>query len=148
MPVRIEGSESLMRKLGALQDAVRGKMLERAVVTGALLVQNDAKIRAPYISGTLKRSIHIGGHEDENPDGEGGGLPDPEVSSTEVAVYIGSNEPYARRIEMGFSGSDRLGRTYNQPAKPYLRPALDENQAAVRQEIGAALRDLIRAAAT
>jgi HK97 gp10 family phage protein len=146
MPVRIEGSDSLMRKLAGLREAVRGEMLERAVVAGALLVQNDAKRRAPFLTGTLRRSIHIGGHDELNSDGESGNVPGPEITPTEIAVYIGTDVAYARRIENGFSGADRLGRTYSQPAQPYLRPALDENQAAVRHEVGEALRDLIRAA--
>ena len=33
--------------------------------------------------------------------------------------------PQARRIEFGFQGKDRLGRVFNQPAFPYLRPAAD-----------------------
>lgn len=36
-------------------------------------------------------------------------------------IYMDSNEaPYARRIELGFHGSDSLGRSYNQPAYPYF----------------------------
>lgn len=30
---------------------------------------------------------------------------------------------YARRIELGFQGKDKLGRSFNQPAYPALRPA-------------------------
>ena len=30
---------------------------------------------------------------------------------------------YARRIELGFQGKDRLGRVFDQPAFPFLRPA-------------------------
>lgn len=38
---------------------------------------------------------------------------------------IGSAVEYARRIELGFVGEDSLGRRYNQPAFPYLRPGLE-----------------------
>ena len=31
----------------------------------------------------------------------------------------------ARRIELGFQGKDSLGRVFNQPPYPYLRPAAD-----------------------
>ena len=31
---------------------------------------------------------------------------------------------YGRRIELGFTGTDSIGRHYNQPAFPYLRPAI------------------------
>ncbi len=150
--VSVQGSESLVRKLNALGAAARGQALERALVAGALIVQNAAKQRAPYRTGNLRRSIHIGGHEDLAPDHTGierttgNPVPPPERNGTEVAVYVGTNVEYARRIEYGFSGADALGRTYNQAAQPYLRPAVDENQDAVKNEVGDALRVLIRAA--
>lgn len=37
-------------------------------------------------------------------------------------VKVGTTVEYARRVELGFIGQDSLGRNYNQPAKPYLRP--------------------------
>lgn len=49
------------------------------------------------------------------------------LGSDLASVYadIGSAVVYARRIELGFTGVDSLGRYYDQPAYPYLRPALD-----------------------
>lgn len=148
MPVQMQlsGSESLSRKLQALNEATRGRALEQAMIAGALLVQNAAKEAAPWKSGTLRRSIHIGGHADLNPDAVDGQVPDPDVSGDSVTVYVGTDVEYARRIEYGFEGEDSRGRMYHQPAQPYLRPAIDENQAAVQREVGEALRDLLRAA--
>ncbi|MCB0107683.1 MAG: HK97 gp10 family phage protein [Caldilineaceae bacterium] len=37
--------------------------------------------------------------------------------------YVGTDSPYARRIELGFHGYDSLGRFYNQGPQPYLLPA-------------------------
>lgn len=37
---------------------------------------------------------------------------------------VGSNAPQARRLEYGFVGQDRAGRTYNQPPFPHYGPAL------------------------
>lgn len=53
------------------------------------------------------------------------------VSPMEVAVAVGV--PYGRRREYGFSGmTDSLGRFYaNDPARPYLTPAVDDNQAQI-----------------
>lgn len=148
--VRIEGSESLTRKLRALGDAVSGRTLERAVVAGALIIQNAAKQRAPYRTGTLRRSIHIGGRTDLATDYQKApDVPDldpPRVGAHDVEVYVGTNLEYARRIEYGFNGADSLGRVYNQAAQPYLRPAVDENSGAVQQEVADALLDLINAA--
>lgn len=55
------------------------------------------------------------------------------VSPTEVDLVVGV--PYGRRREKGFSGmTDSLGRYYaNDPAKPYLQPAVDEDTPMVRE---------------
>lgn len=37
--------------------------------------------------------------------------------------------PYARRLELGFYGRDSLGRHYEQPAYPYMSPALRDVRA-------------------
>lgn len=37
---------------------------------------------------------------------------------------IGTNAPQGRRLEFGFSGTDSLGRTYNQPPFPHVGPAV------------------------
>lgn len=87
--------------------------IDRAV-TDALQIAgmeaaNAARQRAPYKTGTLRRSIQVR-----------------EIGPRDVAV--GSLLPYAARIEYGFAGRDRLGRVYNQAAKPYLRPAMEETR--------------------
>lgn len=165
MPIRIrvEGGAELARKLNALGEAVRGQMLERAVVAGALIVQNDAKRRAPYRTGNLRRSIHIGGHSDlgEMQNTTGSQIERPEVSPNHVEVYVGTNVEYARQREYGGTitpvngqwlawqdaeGAWHRARSVTQQATPYLRPALDENTTEVRTEVGEALRDLLRAA--
>lgn len=47
-----------------------------------------------------------------------------------LQVEVGSTSPYAARREFGFSGqTDSRGRHYvNDPAKPYLIPALEQNE--------------------
>ena len=37
---------------------------------------------------------------------------------------VGSSSPQALRLENGFSGTDSLGRSYDQPAYPHFAPAL------------------------
>jgi hypothetical protein len=44
-----------------------------------------------------------------------------------IVGRVGSNLTYARRLELGFFGTDSLGRNFNQAERPYLRPALAEN---------------------
>lgn len=151
MAARVLGSESLLRKLEQLGEVARGQTMERAVVAGALLPVNRAKEFAPYITSNLRRSIHIGGHEDMTPDYSGiqrerGALPVPEIGEHDASIYWGTNVEYAARVEFGYNDTDSLGRTYNQAAQPYMRPAIDETRDQVRQEIAEALRDLIQAA--
>lgn len=169
MPIRfqVQGSESLRRKLGHLQQNVQGRMLERALVAGALVVQNAAKVNAPYKTGNLRRSIHIGGHEDLAGDYQniqqehGEPVPRPEGTGVSVAVYVGTNVIYARQREYGGTITARNGpflwwkddngnwhhaRSVYQRPQPYMRPAIDENQEEVRREVGEALQQLIRAA--
>ncbi|MFF9287513.1 HK97 gp10 family phage protein [Streptomyces griseosporeus] len=37
---------------------------------------------------------------------------------------LGTDLPYGRRLEFGFTGTDSLGRSYNQPPFPHVQPAL------------------------
>jgi len=55
---------------------------------------------------------------------------DHEVSSSEneVAGRYGTNDEKARRLELGFVGTDKRGRSINQAARPFLRPSLLENR--------------------
>ena len=120
---KITGDKQLIAKLERLSSELRGKTLERALVAGALIIQNDAKRKAPYLTGNLRRSIHIGGHDDLNPDAgnivdrSGNRVPNPVISATTVAVYVGTDVNYAAAVEFG---------SKTQRAQPYLRPALRE----------------------
>jgi HK97 gp10 family phage protein len=145
------GTKELIAKFNKLGEAARGKALENSLVAGGLLISNSAKDKAPYKTGTLKRSIHVGGHTAESSSGfttndEGGEYSDVggnKNTQTGAEILVGTNLDYARRIEFGFSGADSLGRVFNQPAQAYLRPALDEEKENVNNEIGAALKVLI-----
>lgn len=125
---QIKGTEELEKKLKAINSDVSDK-IETAIKSGALIVQNDSKKRVPYKTGTLRRSIH---------------METVEKSKRNVKVKVGTDVPYARRIEYGFTGEDSLGRTFNQPAQPYLRPSLDENTADIQKEIAGAMKQVFR----
>lgn len=129
--VQLEGGEELQRKLSGLAGELRGRVLDAALTSGANLIANDAKQRAPYLTGTLRRSIHVG---------------TPVAGLNERSVAVGTDLEYAARIEFGFAGMDSRGRRYNQAAQPYLRPALDGSRSAVEREVTGALRALLGAA--
>lgn len=156
MTIKVVGGARLKRQLERLSDALAGEILENAVVAGALLVANRAKELAAYRTGTLRRSIHVGGHADATPDFALGPADDgvefhdiggATRGGTDAEVLVGTDVPYGPRIEYGFAGADALGRHYNQPAQPYLRPAYDETRDAVVHEIGEAVKDQLRHAA-
>ena len=70
-------------------------------------------------SGALARSIRMVKVEDL---GEG-----------RWSSQTGPSIVYARRIELGFSGADSLGRNYSQPAFPYLRPGFEKSGPELRE---------------
>ncbi len=56
---------------------------------------------------------------------------------------VSNEKPQALRLEFGFVGYDALGRYYNQPPFPHMRPAFEETRyeyAAAMLAIGARLR--------
>lgn len=136
--VDVKGIEELKAALNSLGNEIVD-LLEEAVFDGSNVVvraaqENSAKGGNNYphrITGNLFRSI-------------------PEVSpvvvsksNTRVEMAVGSAAEYARRLEKGFVDTDSRGRRYHQAPRPFLRPALDENQdevvAAVRKKMAEAI---------
>ena len=150
----VAGLAQFKRNLDKLDKGTRGKLLENACLAGALLVSNKAKENVRFITGTLKRSIHVGNHTAESapdftPNDVGGNYGDvagKKVSGHSATLLVGTNLAYAARIEYGFVGADSLGRVYNQAAQPYLRPAAASEEKAVKKEIGDAVAVLIKKA--
>lgn len=141
--LQVRGSDSLKRKLDALGERLQAKLMTDALVSGALIIQNDAKRRAPYKTGNLRRSIHIGGSENLNPDQgaivqrTGEEVPPPQVDNDTARVWVGTDVEYASSVELGAEG---------RRPQPFLRPAADTTRSDVSREVAEALRDLIKAA--
>lgn len=156
LTVKIVGGARLKRQLQALERAVQREILENATVAGGLLVANRWKELARFLTGTYRRSIHVGGHTDLTPDfgqgpGEGGvefhDIGRGEVEDDYAEAIVGTDVPYGPRLEYGFTGRDSLGRYYNQPGDGAGRQAFDETRDDVVKEIGEALEDQLVAAA-
>jgi hypothetical protein len=103
--------KSAFKDLGT--QAQRNKPIALKLVANTY--KNDVQAIAPYDTGTLRRSIHV-----------------EEVSSD--MMLVGTDLPYARRLEYGFyqgdgftGGVDKLGRKYHQLPRPYFRPPMDNN---------------------
>ncbi len=137
----IIGMKDLVRKLNALGD-MKGEVMLDACVMGAREISNEAKVKCPKKTGTLFRSIHIGGHvaessSDFSPNDVAGNYTDiggEEVSDTKVVVQIGTNLVYAPPQEYG---------TSKMAAQPYMRPAIDSKEQSCYDTIGRALKVLI-----
>jgi hypothetical protein len=142
MRVRVTADPKLARAMKELQDpALVEKMLENALVTGALKIANSAKEKAPYRTGNLRRSIHVGGHTDATPqmamdmtettgtDIGGAGR----YGKCQVRVLVGTNVDYGAAMEYRDAGK-----------RAYLRPAMDEHKDAAREDMRAALADQLK----
>lgn len=143
----LSGGRELRRRLNRVDAVFRGKLLEAAAIAGALPIQNQAKRNAHKVTGTMARSIHIGGHTELAVDfrsGEGyGDIGGAVVTRDHVELQIGTDVEYGRREELGFVGADSLGRRYSFTGHPYLRPAFDERESEAIEEVGKALADAL-----
>lgn len=73
--------------------------------------KNDVQRLIQYDTGTLRRSVHV----------------QQEWEGLSPVALVGTDVPYARRLEYGFYDIDSLGRHYEQPAAPVWRPVWDSN---------------------
>lgn len=128
---KLIGDKQLLSQLRKLDSAAQGVALERAATAGIQPIQNEAIILVAKDTGTLARSIHTETIERRR---------------NYVEVATGTDVEYAKRIEFGFMQADALGRHYNQPAQPYMRPAYDTKRKAAENDTRAALADLINKA--
>jgi hypothetical protein len=54
----------------------------------------------------------------------------------------GTNEPQGRRLEFGFTGTDSLGRVYDQPPYPHVGPAFNEIEPQLVQAVTTRVRTI------
>ncbi len=87
-----------------------------AVKGAGLIIQAAGMKDTKVLSGTLRRSWKT-------------------TSVGMSAVFVGPTVIYARRIELGFKGTDSAGRTYDQAPSPYVKPALERSMPAVQAHI-------------
>jgi hypothetical protein len=133
--IHVIGAGDLAEKFRTLADDIKGPALEAATRAAALPVLNQVRItepeggRTPYKTGTYRRGWH---------------METVEKTPEQCTVIVGNDQPQGPRLEYGFVGADKLGRVYNQAARPHIRPALDENKGAAVDEFRAAIGDIIR----
>ena len=135
MGAKLTGGSKVQSNLRALESRMRAAQ-KAAVREGGRVVVRKAKrsLDSPGYppvtrTGNLKRSTKILGVEDKGYD---------------VVCYIGSTAVYAPRLEFGFTGVDSLGRAYNQPPYPFLRPAMGLSQKEIQAAVQARLKVAMR----
>lgn len=132
MPWEIDTS-GFQASVDALIDAVN-VATRQAVSEGAALIERNAKLqfgpqhpkgtpktvfdRPQSVTSALKRSIHIL-------------APPAEVATGVWMARVAPTLIYGRRIELGFHGTDSLGRNYSNPGQPpyaYLKPGVERSE--------------------
>ena len=111
----------------------------------ALTVQVPAKIHAVTIAWTasLQRQVQANASGRPGPNAPTGNYRRSINRQTRRTArgsegQVGTNQPQGWRLEAGFTGTDALGRNYNQPAFPHFGPALDFVGAGYQNAIAAA----------
>lgn len=146
-PVRVRNLDRLDRKLAALSRLAQGDVLEQALHAGAQEIRNAAQDKAPYLTGTLRRSIHS---------------ETTEKSGTRVVVQVGTDLEYAAMQEFGgeivpknakrlvfeVDGKKVFAKKVTIPAHPYLRPAFDEQKSESVRQFRLAVADQVRQVAS
>lgn len=105
-----EFAAALQRTVERTSAEARVFVAEAAASVEALAKDHASGRPGPeVVTGTLRRGIT---HDPITPWGVGG-----------WQTRVGPTVIYSRRIELGFAGTDSLGRRYNQPPYPYFGPA-------------------------
>ena len=114
MPFNLTGALGSINQLNQLADK-GGQNLGRAVARAAARTATAAQASASgrpgpnSRTGNFRRSITSTTARQEG---------------SQTVAYGGTNAPQGRRLELGFYGTDAIGRRYNQPPYPWLTPAI------------------------
>jgi len=122
-----------------------GDVLERKMTGAAMFIEGDVvrRISRGQATRRLKSGRLIGldpSQEGESPKVLYGRL---KQSITHkvirkkfiIRAQIGTNVKYARRLELGYLGLDKIGRLISQGPRPFLRPGLMENKSKIARLI-------------
>jgi HK97 gp10 family phage protein len=112
--ITIEGDRRLAAKFQGLSEEVRKKVIQ-ATKKNTYLMEREAKIAAPYLTGHLKRSLRSSFHD------------------AGMTGQVATNVEYAPYLE--------FGTRYMHP-RPYLVPAFTIARAAYLHDLRSILREL------
>lgn len=120
--VKVIGMPETLHALERIEEVTRGAKLAAVAVVAAMPIQSAWKVKAPFKTGTYRRSIHT---ETER------------VAERSVDVVIGTDitdPPYPIFLEYG---------TARMAARPSAQPAFDEQVDKAVSEAEAALRTIL-----
>ncbi len=131
----VKGLSDLVAAMNGLPDKVRVNGLRRAVSSGAVIVRNDARARAPVDTGEMRKDIQVKRER----------VPDAYVATYSVHVRSGKRSRLSGRardvdkdsfywkfVEFG---------TAKMAAQPFLRPAFEAKKQEAADKIISTLRE-------
>ncbi len=125
----VEGDAKESMKPGSGEEyKKRGGKIHRASAPGQPPAVDTGRLRASISSNWTGSGMAKGKVKSPAKTEDGVGQP-----TKELTGVVGTNVEYARRLELGFVGTDSKGRKYNQAPRPYLRPALHKNEKGIRK---------------
>ncbi len=124
--IKLLGDKALERKLKGLVPALQKKIVRKAMREAIRPVAADAKANAPVLSGLTQLSLKVMARKYRD--------------RTKFGVKV-STEGLAG-VPIYYASFNELG-TSHQPARPFMRPALNSNRATsteiLKREVGAAI---------
>ncbi|WP_374349164.1 HK97-gp10 family putative phage morphogenesis protein [Chitinimonas sp.] len=127
----VQGLAELGRALDGLGPKIERKLMRRALRAGAVLIRNAAIARVPKDSGAAQRSIRVVFRR-----GEPGvivvNVVAGDLSESNQRKFGQKSAFYVRFLEYG---------TARLPARPFMRPALDDRASAAVEAIAGVLAD-------
>ena len=115
--IYVDGVEDLARMFRSMGDAAES-ILDEAAKKAAEIVLTDAKNKVPVNTGKLKASLDI--------------KPEKRRRPTKAAYQVYSKGVSKGGVRYAFAVE---GGTSKMPARPFLRPALDENKDKIKDTI-------------
>lgn len=124
--VKILGGKELHKALSQLPIAVEKRIAQKGLRAGAKVIIKDAKSRVPVDEGVLKKEIKT----KAGPKSRGNVI---------IQIFTSTKAWYSHLIEFG---------TSNMRARPFLRPAVDNNHAEILKAMGDKMgKEIIKEAA-
>jgi HK97 gp10 family phage protein len=136
----VRGGKALAAKLRKLPNKISNKIQRKGLRAGAKLIQRAAKKLAPKDTGLLRSSLRVRAGK-------------PRKGKVAVRVMTGEGDYkgetfYGSFLEYGHRlGHRKLGSQRKMiPAKPYMKPAFEQNKDAAVKAVRQAIREGIREA--